>query len=92
MKLSKYEQETIVLYNAEDKNAEIYTADRTVMRKLDKLCEEHPDIYKTIKSDELSKTYSVPKNYINYRKPRTLTSEQVEIIRERMRKLKSQIN
>ena len=84
MKLSKYEQETIILYNAGEKNAEVYTADKSVMKRLDSLCVEYPDIYKVKKSDSTSKTYSVPKSYISYRKPRKLSSEQRELARKRM--------
>ena len=84
MKLSRYEQETIILFNADESNAEIYTADKTVMKRLDQLCNTYPDIYKIKKEDSISKTYSVPKSYISYRKPRKLSSEQRELARKRM--------
>ena len=38
MKLSRYEQETIVNYNAGEQNTTVYTRDKAVMRKLDTLC------------------------------------------------------
>ena len=44
MKLSRYEQETIVNYNAGEQTATVYTRDKTVMRKLDTLVDEFPDI------------------------------------------------
>ena len=56
MKLSRYEQETIVNYNAEEQTATIYTRDKTVMRKLDTLVADFPDIYKLMKQDEISQT------------------------------------
>ena len=37
MKQSRYEQETIVSYNAGEQTATIYTRDKAVMRKLDTL-------------------------------------------------------
>ena len=37
MKLSKYEMETIVNYNADDQTATVYTRDKSVMRRLDTL-------------------------------------------------------
>ena len=46
MKLSRYEQETIVNYNAGEQTATVYTRDRTVMRKLDRLVADFPDTYK----------------------------------------------
>ena len=33
--LSKYEQETVINFNAGEQNATVYTRDKTVMRKLD---------------------------------------------------------
>ena len=42
MKLSRYEQETIVNYNAGEKTATLYTRDKAVMRKLDTLVADFP--------------------------------------------------
>ena len=46
MKLSRYEQETIVNYNAGEQTATVYTRDKAVMRKLDTLVADFPDTYK----------------------------------------------
>ncbi len=87
MKLSRYEQETIVNYNAGEQTATVYTRDKTVMRKLDTLVDEFPDIYKLTGQDKISKTYSFPKSYVNYRKPRRISKEQREQAREMMLKI-----
>ena len=87
MKLSRYEQETIVNYNAGEQTATVYTRDKTVMRKLDTLVDEFPDIYKLTGQDKISKTYSFPKSYVNYRKPRRISKEQREQAREMMLKM-----
>ena len=42
MKLSRYEQETIVNYNAGEQTATLYTRDKAVMRKLDTLVTDFP--------------------------------------------------
>ena len=63
MKLSRYEQETIVSYNAGEQTATIYTRDKAVMRKLDTLVADFPATYKLMKQDEVSKTYSFPKSF-----------------------------
>lgn len=91
MKLSRYEQETIINYNAGEATAIIYTRDENAMRKLDKLVIEYPDIYKLIKQDDVSKTYSAPKAYINYRKPRKISEEQREQARQRMAEINTDI-
>ena len=90
--LTRYEQETIVNYNAGDKTANIYTRDKAVMRKLDTLVADFPDIYSLVGQDKVSKTYSFPKSYINYRKPRKLSNEQREQARRKMLEINSGIN
>ena len=74
MKLSRYEQETVVNYNAGEQTAIVYTRDKAVMRKLDTLVADFPDTYKLVEQDEVSKTYSFPKAYVSYRKPRNLST------------------
>ena len=80
MKQSRYEQETIVSYNAGEQTATIYTRDKAVMRKLDTF----PATYKLMKQDEVSKTYSFPKSFVSYRKPRAVNTEQRERARQMM--------
>ena len=84
-RLTRYEQETIINFNAGEQKATVYTKDKAVMRKLDKLAEEFPEIYKQIGQSGTDKTYSMPKSYISYRKPRKLSEEQRESARQRMK-------
>lgn len=89
MKLNKYEQETIILFNAGEPTAEVYTRDKAVMRKLDALVVEFPDSYQLVSQTEDDKTYIMPKSFVSYRKPRRLTEEQREQAKERMKNLNS---
>ena len=84
MKLLRYEQETVVNYNAGEQTATLYTRDKAVMRKLDTLVADYPDTYKLTGQDELSKTYSFPKLYVSYRKPRIVSVEQRERAKQMM--------
>ena len=84
MKLSRYEQETVVNYNAGEQTATLYTRDKVIMRKLDTLVANFPDTYKLTGQDEVSKTYSFPKSYVSYRKPRAVSTEQRERARQMM--------
>ena len=84
MKLSRYEQESILNYNAGEQTATLYTRDKAVMRKLDTLVADFPNTYKLIKQDEVSKTYSFPKAHVSYRKPRAVSTEQRERARQMM--------
>ena len=86
-KLTKYEMETIVNYNAAEQTATVYTRDKSVMRKLDRLVADYPDSYKLLNQTDIDKTYSMPKSYVTYRKPRMISNEQREQARQRMAKL-----
>lgn len=88
----RYEQETIVNYNAGEQTAIVYTADKAIMRKLNNLVAEYPEVYKLIEDTNVSKTYSMPKSHVCYRKPRKLSDEQRERARGRMNKINSNIN
>ena len=87
MKLSRYEQETIVNYNAGEQTATLYTRDKAVMRKLDTLAADFPDTYKLTGQDEVSKTYSFPKAYVSYRRPRKISDEQRLQAKKRMQEI-----
>ena len=82
-KLTRYEMETTINYNAEEKTAILYTRDKAVMRKLDKLVEKCPETYKLVRETSIDKTYEFPKRLLSYRTPRVLTDEQRAKIRER---------
>ena len=85
MKLTRYEQETVINFNAEEADATVYTRDKTVMRKLDALVTEFPDVVRCIGETDIDKTYVVPKNRIKYRKPRRISEAKREQAREAMK-------
>ena len=66
----------------------IEVRDKAVMRKLDTLVTDFPDTYKLTGQDEVSKTYSFPKSYVSYRKPRAVSTEQ----RGRARQMMIELN
>ncbi len=88
MKLTRYEQETIINYNAGEKTATVYTRDNTVMRKLDTLVNEFPEVYRCIGETDIDKTYEMPKSHVNYRKPRKISG----CNKEQARRMMIQIN
>ncbi len=92
MKLSRYEQETIINYNAGEKTAWIYTRDPAVIRKLDSLVTEFPNVYRCIKATDIDKTYSMPKQYVSYRKPRRITQARRNQIRAQMAEMNNSRN
>lgn len=84
MKLTRYEQETVINFNVGEKMATVYTADPAVIRNLDSLVIGYPDTFKRIKEDDISKTYEMPKSAVTYRKPRRMSEEQREAAKKRM--------
>ena len=89
MKLTRYEQETIINFNAEDKTATLYTRDPAVMRKVDTLVIDYPDTFKCIGETDIDKTYEMPKSVVTFRKPRRISDEQRERAREAMKRINS---
>ena len=90
--LTKYEMETVVNYNAGEQTATVYTRDKSVMRRLDQFVADYPDSYKLLNQTDIGRTYSMPKSYVTYRKPRAVSNEQREQARQRMSKLNSSDN
>jgi len=86
--LTKYEQETIINFNVAETDAVVYTRDKAVMRKLDALVNEFPEVYKCLKVTDIDKTYSMPKQYVKYRKPRRVSAK----VREQRRKMMQNLN
>lgn len=94
-RLPSDEQETVISHNRAGKMARIYTSDRLVMPKLDKLCREHPNVYKCVWSDPqilgdglpMAKKYEVEKKYVRPRKP--MSEKSLEQRREIARNNKS---
>jgi hypothetical protein len=85
MKLTLHEQETTINYNNGEKIASIYTCDKGLILKLDRLMKKNKDIRIDTK-DSLSKTYTLPKTMIKIHIPKVLSEEQKEILRERAKK------
>lgn len=70
-KLTREEQETHITWGSADRTATVYTADPVVIRKLDKLRAEFPDVYECTRFDSICGTrdYTVPARYVRFAKP-----------------------
>ena len=79
--LTGYETETTINFNNEEKTAIVYTCNKALIKKLDKLAETNKTV-KIEKQDKYSKTYIVPKKAIkiSIRAPKVLTDEQREAL------------
>lgn len=92
MKLTRYEQETVINFNNSTQTASIYTASPQMMRRLDALADAFPEDYRIIGQTEISKTYSCDKNLITMRKPRRVNEEHREWASRRMAEMNLQKN
>lgn len=82
-KLTKLEQETIILFNEAEPTAEVYTYNDRLINKLDKLCEAYPDVCKIIDTNQRNlnskpKTYNLSKKLICVKNPYKITMESKE--------------
>ena len=80
------ESESYIFYRI-PKILTVYTRDPAVMRKLDALVIEFPEVYRCIGATDIDKTYEMPKLSVTYRKPRKLSEEQRAEARIRMQKI-----
>ena len=70
--LSREERETLIRWNMAEKSVVIDTADPAVIRRLDKLAADHPQVYACTRSDETygAKRYTLcDKRYVRFGKP-----------------------
>lgn len=84
MSLSKYEQETIINYNNEDKTANIFTYDKSLIRKIESHMSDYPDI-KLLRKGEDFAEYTLPKKWVKVGFPRQLSDEQRTEMANRMK-------
>ena len=81
MALSKLERETIITYNEAEAEAEIYTYNRPLQRKLERLALERPEEVKILCADRTgSKAFRLPKKFVSVRAARQISPE----LREKM--------
>lgn len=84
MSLTLYEQETIILFNEAEKTTSVYTHNRALIRKLEKLAEDRPDDCRLKRKDPENRAaeYIVPKKWIKINAPRQLSEEEKARLRK----------
>ncbi len=87
--LTKYEQETIINFSAGGTDAIVYTRDKAVIRKIDSLVTEFPEVFRCIKETDIDKTYVMPKQCVSYRKPRRISADRRKQIKQQMKAINS---
>jgi hypothetical protein len=84
--LSNYERETIINFNEAEQTAIVYTCNRKLQNKLNKLIAENNQDISVRRKDDESVTYIVPKKWIKVSPPRQVnyTDEQKAAMAERL--------
>lgn len=89
MKLSKYEQETIICYNEEEATASVYMHNNQLIKKLKRLADKHPDRVKQERPEHRgTASYLVPKRCISVREPYSERRREADSIRAKTAKIR----
>ncbi len=89
MHLSKYEQETIISFNEEYKTANVYTHNKALSRKLEKLAVDRPEechFARSLREGQAAE-YTIPKSWVKITPKRIVTEEQRAALQERARRV-----
>ena len=89
---SRLEQETIFLFNEEEKTASVYTFNKTLQRKLQTLAKERPEecyLERPQNALDGAVEYIIPKKWIKIRASRILTDEQKAELSERAKNMRN---
>ena len=92
--LSRYEQEVIINFIADEDTATLYTANPAWIRKLDKLVEQNPEQFEMYRQEKMdgrviSKAYRFPKRFVSIRskdKTSCMTEKHKQEAAERLRR------
>lgn len=84
MRLTKYEQETIINFNEEEKTASVFTHNSSLIRRLAEFAEKSSDC-SLRRSGEGWAEYQIPKRWVRINMPRQYSEEQKQQMAERAR-------
>ena len=74
MRLSKYEQETIINFNEDEPTADVYTYNRRLRSKLTKIAGENSDC-RIIKDAGYYSEFAVPKKWVKVSPPKKYSED-----------------
>ena len=83
MRVTKEEMETIITFDESTSDAQVYTYNKRIQNKLDRLVKSHNEFRFVGSCVSGAKTYMIPKKRVGITSPRTATAEQKAAMRER---------
>lgn len=90
MSLSRYEKETVIGFNDEEKIVYLSTSQDWMKARIRKMAEEHPDDVRIVREDQYTLMAELSKKYVHVRPPRQLTEEQRLAAAERLRQYREE--
>lgn len=83
MRLTKAEQETIILFNEAEQTASVYTHNAALLHQLERLRRSHPaQVHQTEHGGHGGADYLLPKKWVKLTPPRTLSPAQAQVLAE----------
>lgn len=82
MSVSLLEQETVIVWNRDEPTATVNTYEPALIRKLDAMHRIDQSV-QVLRRGQGWSEYKIPKKWVKVLKPRQLTDEQREILRDR---------
>lgn len=78
MNLSLYEQESVISFNEAEKTAIVYTHNKALLRKLEKLAQDRPEECRLVKLSHSGRAadYIIPKAWVKITPPRIASEAQ----------------
>lgn len=87
LKLTSYELETVINSNLAEKTAIVYTLEKPMMRRIQKIIDSGNAEIKVLRQTEDMLEVEIPKKWIKIRPPRQMSEEQRAAAVERMKNL-----
>ena len=84
MKLSFYEQESVICFNEDEKTANVYTHKKSLLRRLEKLAQDRPEECRLVKFSHGGRAadYIIPKAWVKITPPRIASEAQKSACRK----------
>lgn len=75
LNLTGYERETIICYNEAEKTASVYTHNAALLRRLEGLAQEYPDVCRLERTNHegAAADYIIPKKWVKVKPPRVMS-------------------
>lgn len=83
MQLSRYERETIILFNEAESTASVFTCNKRLLRQMQTLCEKYPALVHQDKNNGMGGlSYTLPKKWVKIVPPQVRSEAQKRVLAE----------